>query len=119
MPQRQSSGRGNPENLDPGFAEIAKALAGVDLPKDRDGLYSHAEENGAEDEILSVLESLPDRDYVTMAEVIEEVGISGKGDEDEDEESDEDEEDDEDEDEEDSEDEDEDEDEEDEEDEEA
>jgi hypothetical protein len=62
--------RGNPENLVPQFAELTHALSGVDLPQDLDGLRDQAEENGADDEILALLDRMPDREYHTMADVI-------------------------------------------------
>lgn len=69
-------GRGNPENLVPQFAELAHALRGVDLPQDKEGLRQVAEDNGADEEVLKIIEGLPDREFVTMADVIGAAGHS-------------------------------------------
>ena len=71
MPSRQKEDRrGNPENLVPQFAELAHALEGIDLPQDKEGLRQRAMKNGANEEIMSLIEEMPERDYETMADVI-------------------------------------------------
>lgn len=49
--------------------QIQKFLKGVDYPASKQDLVKHAEENGADDNVCSVLEQLPDQDYETPAEV--------------------------------------------------
>jgi hypothetical protein len=71
---RTHQGRGNPENLQPQFPELAKSLSGIDLPKDKEGIRQYAEENGAAEEVLSMIDDLPDRDYETMADIMSETG---------------------------------------------
>jgi len=68
--RRKHDGRGNPENLVPEFAELAHAMKGIDLPQDKKGLRRVAESNGADDEIIHLIEGLPDREYDTMADII-------------------------------------------------
>jgi hypothetical protein len=72
--QQQTDRRGNPENLVPQFAELAHALKGVDLPQGKEGLLEIAQENEADDEIIEIIESLPEREYETMADVIAAAG---------------------------------------------
>jgi hypothetical protein len=75
MPTRQKEDRrGNPENLVPQFPKLAHALQGIDLPQDKEGLQRQAMENGADDEIMSLIEDMPERKYETMADVIAAAG---------------------------------------------
>ena len=69
--------RGNPENLVPQFSNLAHALAGIDLPQDKEGLLSRARKNGAEREMITLIENLPEQDYATMADVIAAAADSG------------------------------------------
>lgn len=43
--------------------QVQKYLSGVDYPCDRDGLVSTAKSNGADADVLDVLEGLPDRSF--------------------------------------------------------
>ncbi|GAA4295936.1 DUF2795 domain-containing protein [Actinokineospora soli] len=43
--------------------EMQKYLSGVDYPCSKSDLVEHARANGADDEVLSGLEAIPDRDY--------------------------------------------------------
>jgi hypothetical protein len=47
----------------PNPIEMQKYLAGVDYPCDRDGLVEHARSQGANDDILDQLGTIPDREY--------------------------------------------------------
>lgn len=69
-------GRGNPENLDPQFPELAKALKGIDLPVDKNGIHRFIEEHGAPEDVLVLIDDLPDREYHTMADIMH--GAAGK-----------------------------------------
>jgi hypothetical protein len=59
-------------------ASVAKILAGIDLPANKAKILRHARENRqrveSADEVIEVLEQLPDRTYHTMAEIESEVG---------------------------------------------
>lgn len=68
--QHTSTGSGNAENLNPQFPDLAKALKGIDLPQDKEGLYDHADENGADDIILEMIDDMPDQEYETMADIM-------------------------------------------------
>jgi hypothetical protein len=43
--------------------DLQKALSGVDYPTGRQELVEHAQRRGADDSVVGVLESLPDREY--------------------------------------------------------
>jgi hypothetical protein len=73
---RGHDGRGNPENLVPQFSELAHALKGIELPQDKEGVRRVAEDNGADDEIIQMIENLPDQKYTTMADIIGAAGDS-------------------------------------------
>lgn len=64
------SGRGNPQNLVPQFADLAHALRGVDLPQSKRGLENAARKNGAEQDVMQIISAMPEGDYTTMADVI-------------------------------------------------
>ena len=53
--------------------ELQKALGGVDYPASKEDLVKHAEGKGADDEVLSFLRNLPDRNYETPADVNKEM----------------------------------------------
>ncbi|MEB3210475.1 MAG: DUF2795 domain-containing protein [Leptolyngbyaceae bacterium] len=54
--------------------EIQKYLKGVDYPASRDDLVSHAEEQGANNKLLKLLEQIPADEYETPAEVSKAIG---------------------------------------------
>jgi hypothetical protein len=45
------------------FIEVQKALGGISYPATRDQLVEHAKGKNAGQDILDVLQSLPDREY--------------------------------------------------------
>lgn len=53
--------------------EIQRYLSGVDYPVTKDQLLEKARDNGAGEDVLSVLEKLPERDYHGPNAVSEEV----------------------------------------------
>ena len=50
-----------PEKPNP--IQVQKFLGGLDYPVRRDDLLSKARESGADENVLSALEGLPDREY--------------------------------------------------------
>jgi hypothetical protein len=68
------SGRGNPQNLQPQFPDLAKTLKGIDFPQDKDGIRQYAEDQGADDRVLDMIDNMSDREYITMADVMSETG---------------------------------------------
>ena len=55
-------------------ANIAHSLRGIDFPAGKRNLVEHAKGNGADKEVIDVLEQLPDREYGSMADVEKGVG---------------------------------------------
>jgi hypothetical protein len=47
----------------PSPIDIQKALSGMDYPASRDQIVAHAEQNGADAEILDALRRIDDREY--------------------------------------------------------
>lgn len=45
------------------FIEVQKALGGISYPATKDQLIQHAKGNNAGQEILAVLQDIPDREY--------------------------------------------------------
>jgi hypothetical protein len=58
----------------PNPIELQKALGGMDYPASKEDLVKHAEGKGADDEVLSFLRNLPDKNYETPAAVNKEMG---------------------------------------------
>lgn len=50
-------------------ADIQKYLGGMDYPAGKDKLVEHAKSKGADEELISVLNNLPDREYNSAADV--------------------------------------------------
>ena len=53
----------------PNPIEVQKHLSGVDYPASRDDLVSTAEREGAADDVLEALRSLPDREFDSPTDV--------------------------------------------------
>jgi len=47
----------------PSPIDIQKALKGMDYPASKDQIVAHAEQNGADPEILDALRGIDDREY--------------------------------------------------------
>ena len=54
--------------------EIAWYLREVDFPADREDLLRHARRQKADDEVLQLLDRMPNRDYGSMADVMKGMG---------------------------------------------
>jgi hypothetical protein len=59
----------------PNPIQIQKFLGGIDYPANRETLIARAKESGADDNVISALEKLPDREYGRPTDVSE--AISG------------------------------------------
>lgn len=57
-------------------ANIARCLGGMDFPANKEDIVEYAEDNDADDELLSRLERLPDKQYGNMADVMQGIGQS-------------------------------------------
>jgi hypothetical protein len=54
--------------------ELQKYLKGMNYPASKDDLIEHAEEQGADDEILDLLEQIPDEEYDAPTDVNKALG---------------------------------------------
>ena len=43
--------------------EVQKFLGGISYPATRDALVAHAQESGADGNVITALENIPDREY--------------------------------------------------------
>lgn len=57
-----------------GPAAVSHYLRGIDFPANRDALIRHARRRDADDEVLNLLDQMPNRDYGSMADVMKGVG---------------------------------------------
>ncbi len=55
-------------------AQLQKYLKGVDYPASKQDLIKHAEQVGADENVRSALEQLPDEQFQTPADVSKAVG---------------------------------------------
>ena len=53
---------------------VAQYLSGIDFPCQKEDLLAHAEHNGAEEEVLQVLQDIPEGEYHNMADVMKGYG---------------------------------------------
>ena len=49
---------------------IAHALKGIDFPADKQDLLDQAEENDAREEVMDMIDRMPEQEYQSMADVI-------------------------------------------------
>lgn len=54
--------------------QIQKFLKGVDYPASKQDLIEHAKEQGADENVFSTLEQMPDEQYETPADVSKAIG---------------------------------------------
>lgn len=55
-------------------SNISHHLSGIDFPASRDDLIRHAQSHDADEDVLKVLQQMPQRDYGNMADVMKGVG---------------------------------------------
>ncbi len=73
--RRAATGKKRPEKQN--AAEVMLYLSGLDYPRQRQGLLSHARSQRAPESILNYLERLPDKEYTSLADVEIELRKSG------------------------------------------
>jgi len=54
--------------------QMQKFLKGMDYPASKEELIDHAKQNGADENVCTTLEQLPDEEYETPADVSKAVG---------------------------------------------
>lgn len=55
------------------LSNIAHYLKGMDFPADKQEILNYSDEAGAPDEVVDVLENLPDVEFYSMSDLMEEV----------------------------------------------
>ncbi len=55
-------------------ANIANFLEGIAFPASKEEIVSHAEDNNSPQEIIDILEQLPDQQFSSMSDVMSGVG---------------------------------------------
>ena len=55
-------------------SEIQKYMSGMDFPADKSDLVEHARQQDAPQEVLDVMENLPEQEYGTVADVSKGIG---------------------------------------------
>ena len=54
--------------------QVQKYLSGMDYPADKDEIIDHAKDQGADNDVVQILQQLPERDYKTAADVCKTIG---------------------------------------------
>lgn len=54
--------------------EVQKHLKGIDYPANKEDIIKHAEKQGADEELRSLLEELPENEYETPTDVNKAIG---------------------------------------------
>ncbi len=69
-------GNSNPDSNEPKAnpTTIAKALKGINYPASKLDIIEHARGNADDDQVIEVLERIPDRQYGNMADLEKGVG---------------------------------------------
>jgi hypothetical protein len=65
------------QNIDP--TEIQQALSGIDYPASKEELIKHAQDNEADQEVMTFLERIDDGNYESPADVQAELGKMDQG----------------------------------------
>jgi hypothetical protein len=63
-------------------ANVTYHLKGIDFPASKQNLLQQAEDNGADSDVLEVIETMPDSGYESMADVMKaysEANVGGSG----------------------------------------
>lgn len=59
-------------------AVIAQSLHGIDFPCNKQGLVEHARRNNADQDVVNVIQKMPDAEYTSIADVFKGVGEANK-----------------------------------------
>lgn len=62
------------QNLKVSPAQLQQYLSGVDYPASKDDLIQRAQDNGADQQVLDMLDSLPEQNYDSPTDVSRELG---------------------------------------------
>jgi hypothetical protein len=59
--------------------EIRKALKGIDFPAEKEDLIEYARDNGADPEIVEMLQGMPEEEFDSMSDVMSACGEVSEG----------------------------------------
>jgi hypothetical protein len=59
--------------------EIRKALKGIDFPVEKEDLIEYARDNGADPEIVEILQEMPEEEFDSISDVMSACGDVGEG----------------------------------------
>lgn len=68
----QQQAQGGTQKVNP--VQVQKFLKGVDYPADKNELIQAAKDEGADENVISMLESLPEEQYQTPADLSQAIG---------------------------------------------
>lgn len=58
--------------------EVEKSLKGIDFPAKKQDLLKHAQQKGAEQDVLETIKDLPEKEFHTAADVTKAIGEMGR-----------------------------------------
>lgn len=76
--QEEGTRRINPQSKEVSATEIQNYLKGVDYPADKNTLVETAREQGAPEEVVSMLERLPEEEYDGPQIIMQKFGQMGR-----------------------------------------
>lgn len=76
MPNRKGKQTGGSKNPIRPQLDVQKHLKGMNYPASRDELLEHARDHGANDDVLDLLEGMPDKEYKSPVDVTK--AVSGE-----------------------------------------
>lgn len=54
--------------------DITKSLKGVDFPAEKEDLIEYARDNGADEDVIHMMEEMPEEEYGSMSDVMSAFG---------------------------------------------
>jgi hypothetical protein len=54
--------------------EVEKSLKGIDFPAKKEDLFKHAQQHGADQEVLETIKNLPEENFNNAADVAKAIG---------------------------------------------
>ena len=58
--------------------DVARTLAGIDFPADKNKVINYARQHQANEDLVEVLEKLPNEQYTSMADIFKGIGMESE-----------------------------------------
>jgi len=58
--------------------DVAQTLAGIDFPADKNKVINYARQHQANEDLVEVLEKLPNEQYTSMADIFKGIGMESE-----------------------------------------